>query len=215
MTNQLVSYGNRAPSFVGPASVLGPQVLPSNILRYRGEGNSVVLNHFVLRQSKMLQRRGWDADVCSAPVRAAGSLHQLCVTRFGVSMDLTTFSTVRIVEFHCGFTQSGEKVFGSDNYHNSSRHDFVELFDGRIVRVVALIRLDLMGQGIDRVLVESTKMEQNERLSFLGAPILSETDEWHWVELKDIRKRLVALPHAFDKAWYFIIRDKHEARAWE
>lgn len=48
-----------------------------------------------------------------------------------------------------------------------------------------------------------------------GCRVISETDEWFWMTLEEIKQPVVALPHAFDSAWRFLIRDKHEERVWE
>jgi hypothetical protein len=84
-----------------------------------------------------------------------------------------------------------------------------------VVRLVAFLSFGFCGYQSPLVLVEEARVENEARLMNLGALVISESARWFWITLSDIDRPLVALPHAYDKSWFFIIRDKHERGVWQ
>ena len=116
--------------------------------------------------------------------------------------------------FNSAFLENGEKIYGSDSFRKGDRHDFVCLRNGdTIARVVALVRVFLFGSK-DFVLLERAIEQSFPRLSFLGCTIISESDEWFWVSITDIKEPLCVLPIMEHKAWYYLIRNKFEESIW-
>jgi hypothetical protein len=147
--------------------------------------------------------------------RALESLRELCQGRFGLSEDLTEFSRRKILLFHSARLASGVVVYASDSFHGAARHDFLLLKNKNLVRAVALIQLSVFGAKSDFALVEKTRWEDVEKLRVLQCSIVSEADEWYWVGLSEIDRPVTALPHAFDRVWHFLIREKNDERVWK
>ncbi len=84
--------------------------------------------------------------------------------------------------------------------------------------MVALLELSVFGQAHVIVLVEIVIVESGngaDNLNVLEYRAVSESNDWSWVRLSDIARPLNALPHAFDKAWYLLVRDKYDETAWK
>ncbi len=149
------------------------------------------------------------------PVNALDGLRDLCARRFGLSEGLTEFSRREVTLYHSAVLRSGVEIFASDSFHKQPRHDFLMLNNGQLVRAVALVEVTVHGESSVFVLAEETVEEVDEELRLLECTVVSEGDEWSWVSLSDVQRPVCALPHAFDEAWHFLIRDKHEERVWE
>jgi hypothetical protein len=214
LNKQLIDFGNAPPSFV--AKVGGPQRDEGGDEedRVRGKGMATLLNHYVVEQVRSLKLREWSVDACNLPVNALDGLRELCSRRFGLTEGVTEFSRCEVTLYHSAVLQSGAVIFASSSFHNQPRRDFVVLKDGRLVRAVALVELSVHGESSIFLLAEAA-VEHEEERRMLGCTVVSEGDEWSWVSLADILRPVSALPHAYDKAWHFLIRDKHEERVWE
>jgi hypothetical protein len=207
---QMIEQGER-PTFLMPLEVAGPRLREG----VRGRGSQELLNHYFVERVRELKRADWEPEVCNAPVRALEKLLERCRARYGVADDLTAFSAREVTLYNSAFCLSGDEIFASESYHGTVRHEFVELGAGTVVRLMAILELAICGQRNEWLLVESTHSQHVPRLAPLGCRVITETDDWSWVQLSDVRRPLTVLPHAFDKSWHFIIRAKHEEELWE
>jgi len=212
LNKQLVEFGYAAPSFVQARAAKSRAGKKGSL---QGKGRAELLNHYVVRQVRSLRNVGWATYECNMPVRALESLRELCQGRFGLSEDLTEFSQRKILLFHSARLASGVVVYASDSFHGAARHDFLLLKNKNLVRAVALIQLSVFGVKSDFALVEKTRWEDVEQLRVLQCSIVSEADEWYWVGLSEIDRPVTALPHSFDRAWHFLIREKNDERVWK
>jgi hypothetical protein len=213
LNKQLVEFGYAAPSFVPAKAAKQPRAGKKGSLQ--GKGRAELLNHYVVRQVRSLRNVCLGTYECNLPVRALESLRELCQGRFGLSEDLTEFSRRKILLFHSARLASGVVVYASDSFHGAARHDFLLLKNKNLVRAVALIQLSVFGAKSDFALVEKTRWEDVEKLRVLQCSIVSEADEWYWVGLSEIDRPVTALPHAFDRVWHFLIREKNDERVWK
>lgn len=81
---------------------------------------------------------------------------------------------------------------------------FLDLVLTKLVRPQqGFIEFCIGGDQVPLVLAERSRLENDARLDSLGARVISETDEWNWIQLHDIKRPVVALPHAYDPACTF------------
>ncbi len=214
LNKQLIEFGFSAPSFLSKSkkSKKVHAVPPDNV---SGKGALVMLNHYIVTQVRALRMLKWSVEVCNVPVRATEMLRILCCERFGLMEDLTQFSQRQIRIYHAAKLRTGEVIYATDSYHMKARHDFVWLENGKLVRCVALVELNLFGAVNIMALVEATLVEDVDELRVLECPVITEGDNWFWVTLSEIERTATALPHAFDKAWHLLIRNKHDETVWE
>jgi hypothetical protein len=216
LNKQLIEFGCAPPSFVTKLRGAARAKRDHQEDCVRGKGSAKqLLNHYIVEQVRALRLREWGVRECNVPVNALDGLRDLCMRRFGLCEGLTEFSRREVTLYHSAVLRSGVEIFASDSFHKQPRHDFLLLYSGQLIRAVALVELTVHGESVVFLLAEATVEQADEELEMLECTVVSEGDEWSWVSLSDVKQPVCALPHAFDKAWHFLIRDKHEERVWE
>ncbi len=209
LTRQLISFG-APPTFL----VVSGKVPVLKRLGFAGDGAASTFNAWIVQQTKLLRKQGWDTVTCNLPNDAGVLLWEQYSQRRGITVDYLEFTTYKIKRHHMVRVRDSE-FWASDSYHKTPRHDFVELVDGRICRAVTFLKLHAPLGNTHHVLLEQLELQQHAQLAKLGCPVYQEAERWFWADLTDLLRPVCALRHPFDPSWHFIIPDKHATQLWE
>jgi len=208
LTCQLMSFGE-PPTFLRVARHVHVQ----KRLGFAGDGASLTLNAWIVQQTKLLRKQGWDSVTCNLPNDAGVLLWRQYCQKRGVTVPYLEFTTYKIKRHHMVRVRDSE-LWASDSYHKAPCHDFVELVDRRVCRAVAFLKLHAPLGKTHHVLLEELELQDDAQLAKLGCAVYQEAERWFWVDLTALVRPVCALRHPSDQSFHFIIPDKHATQLW-